>query len=111
MSYTASAWPPDAMTFYGWGYVHGIARGRELEDAEIAFLHSWAVRSVHAAARFPEYAAQRAARQAREVASCEAQKRAAVPWPDEGPSQPLAPVRRRPRVPVEPERGASWVPG
>ena len=78
-------WPSDAMTFYGWGFVHGITRGRQLADAEMATLQRWAVANVHAAARLDPYAQHREAVKARQIAR-EAQRQEAQPWPAEDPN-------------------------
>ena len=78
-----SAWPPGAMRFYGWGYLAGIERGRELAEAEMARLHAIAYKIIHGHAHGSPHAVHDQAVQARQVASCEAQKQEAVPWPDE----------------------------
>jgi hypothetical protein len=73
----------DPLAWYLAGYLKGHDAGRAAEDADIARLHSIAYRSVQANAKLMPYAEHWAATRARQEASCEALKRAAVPWPDE----------------------------
>jgi hypothetical protein len=78
-----SAWPPGAMRWYGWGFLAGIERGRELAEAEMARLHRAAYDVVQAHARGSPHVLHVQAVQARQVAACERNHAAAVPWPDE----------------------------
>lgn len=55
----------------------------EIEDQVQARLHALANVYVQAAAKLPPHDVHQATVRARQVASCEGQKREAVPWPDE----------------------------
>lgn len=78
-----SAWPAHAMTYWLSGYLDGIQAGRAAAEAEMAQLWQPAYDTVQAAARTPAHTEHQDAIRARQIASCETQKRAAVPWPDE----------------------------
>ena len=79
-----------AMAYYLSGYLQGIKRGRELENATIARLHAAAYTSITKLAGVPYNQHQKDIHD-RHIASCEAQKQDRVPWPDEGPPLPKGP--------------------
>lgn len=71
------------MTYWLSGYLEGLDRGYHLANADMD--HAWAniAHTVHAAAKLEPYTLAERTRKARQAASCEAQKRDAVPWPEE----------------------------
>jgi hypothetical protein len=74
---------PQPMDWYLSGYLAGKESGRADLDAEIAALHALAYRAVQGNGKFDAHDEHAAKVRARRVESCEAQKFAAVPWPDE----------------------------
>ena len=65
------------------GYLMGAESGYQQAEADMARLHAIAYRITQASARTLPDAEHWAAVKARQIASCEAQKAASVPWPDE----------------------------
>ena len=83
------SWPEHAMTFYGWGYVAGIERGRELAEAEMA--HRWRAvfESVQRQANGTPHADLVELRRRHQLVALQANLAAAKPWPPE--TAPLSP--------------------
>jgi hypothetical protein len=73
----------DNMAFYLSGYLAGIDRGREQAEADMDRAWQPAYAAAIATARATPDAQHWSAVKARQIASCEAQKRDMVPWPDE----------------------------
>jgi hypothetical protein len=71
------------MGFYGWGYVAGIERGRELAEAEMAALHRVAFDSVQRQAKSSPHAQLEEQRRRHQAEAWFRNQGAARPWPPE----------------------------
>jgi hypothetical protein len=82
-------WPAQAMTFYGWGYVNGIERGREQAEAEMA--HRWRAvfEAVQRQANGTPHADLEERRRQHRLEALQRNQAAARLWPEE--TAPLSP--------------------
>jgi hypothetical protein len=83
------SWPEPAMVFYGWGFVAGIERGRDLAEAEMA--HRWRVvfEAVQRQAKSSPHADLEERRRRHQLEALQRNQAAARPWPLE--TAPLSP--------------------
>jgi hypothetical protein len=83
------SWPGDAMTWYGWGCVHGITRGYDLAEAEMAT--QWRVihNAVQRQVKTSPHADLEERRRRHQLEALQRNQAAARPWPPE--TAPLSP--------------------
>jgi len=77
------SWPEHAMTFYGWGYVAGIERGRELAEAEMAHRWRFTFEAVQRQANSSPHADMEERRRQHQREAWQRVQAAARPWPPE----------------------------
>lgn len=83
------SWPEQVMVFYGWGFMAGIERGRELAEADMA--HRWRAvfDAVQRQANGTPHADLEERRRRHQLEAAQRNQAAAKPWPPE--TAPLSP--------------------